>query len=229
MTPIPIWKTSLASVAVIVGHGAIWFRISWLVLAIMLVVLVGGAFWTFDDIWMLLEQYPELAERFEDVQAGRLSQEQLVAEMQGMAGAANRSTLISFLSLIAMVGGAAMLLVRWCRFAALGDGGDGRWFVFRFGGLELEMLGALVMTWLGFWVAFFVVFAVSLAAVALLGHAGFAVMFALYIALFILTARFCMLFPQVACDGGLDVAAVWRRTAFRRISELVCPELTISI
>ena len=51
---IPVWKTSLASVAVIVAHFGTWFRLSALVLGIILAILLGSALLTMDAMQEML-------------------------------------------------------------------------------------------------------------------------------------------------------------------------------
>jgi len=212
MTRIPVWKTSLASVAVIVAHAGAWFRLSALVLGIVTFYLVGSSFAMLDTINTMVERFPELIEATEAAEQGRLTEEQLMAEFQDIQGSSNLATALNMLGFVIMLGGLAMLLVRWCRFAALGDDAGGRWMLLRFGSLELEMLGAIVILGLLFWFGFFIAFLLSTLLVAAVGPAGYAVMCVVFVALFVVVLRLCLLIPQVACDGGLNLAETWRRT-----------------
>ena len=209
---IPIWKTSLASIAVIVAHFGTWFRLSALVLGIILAILLGSALLTMDAMQALFEQFPEMTKALEQVANGQTSEEEFLSRYGATQDSMNLVGALNMLGLLVWLGSGAMLLVRWCRFAALGDDAVGRWMVLRFGSLELEMLGALIIWGLIFFVGFIAVFIVATLAVAVAGPIGYAVMLVLYVALFVVITRLALLFPQVACNGGLDLFAVWWRT-----------------
>lgn len=209
MTAIPVWRTSLASVAVIVAHLGTWFRISWLIVLLYLVAHGFMGLLVLDDVKIL---YEHVVSFMAQDHGGDVDPEAMMALAQQIEEPANRLTLVNVLSMILTLLAASQLLVIWCRFVALGDDFAGRWFVFRFGALELEMMGALVILWLAFGIAWVIAFALSVFAVAFLGAVGYAVMSVVFTGLFILTIRLCLLIPQVACDGGLDPAKTWRRT-----------------
>ncbi len=209
MTPIPVWKTSIASVAVIVAHMGTWFRISWLIVMLYLIDHGLMGLLVLDDATIIYEHF---ASFMAQDHGGNVDPEELMAFARQIEGPANRLTLVNLLSMILTLVAASQLLVIWCRFVAMGDDFGGRWFVFRMGALELEMMGALVILWLGFSVAWIAAFALSVFAVAVLDVMGYAIMSIVFTGLFILTIRLCLLIPQVACDGGLDPGKTWRRT-----------------
>lgn len=209
MNPIPVWKTSIASVAVIVAHLGTWFRISWLIVALYLIAHGLMGLLVLDDATIIYEQF---ASFMAQDHGGDVDPEEMMAFAQQIEEPANRLTLVNLLSMVLTLVAASQLLVIWCRFVAMGDDCGGRWWVFRLGALELEMMGALVILSLGFSVAWVIAFAVSVFAVVALDVAGYAVMSIVFTGLFILTIRLCLLIPQVACDGGLDPGKTWRRT-----------------
>ncbi len=56
MIPIPVWRTTLAFVAVIVAHPGTWIRISWLIVMIYLLYHVAIGFLVLDDATTLIER-----------------------------------------------------------------------------------------------------------------------------------------------------------------------------
>ena len=209
MTLIPVWKTSIASVAVIVAHLGTWFRISWLIVMLYLIAHGLMGLLVLDDATIIYEYF---ASFIAQDHGGNVDPEEIMAFAQQIEEPANRLTLVNLLSMVLTLVAASQLLVIWCRFVAMGDDVGGRWWVFRLGALELEMMGALVILGLGFSVAWVLAFTLSVFAVVALDAAGYVVMSIVFTGLFVLTIRLCLLIPQVACDGGLDPGKTWRRT-----------------
>jgi hypothetical protein len=211
MTPIPVWRTSLAAVAVVMTHLGTWVRLSWLTVALYLLCHLAMGLLVLNDAETLVESIVTFVNE-EEFDGGEVAEEQALALAKEIEGPANRLTLVNLLSMIVTLLAASQLFVVWCRFVAQGEDCAERWFVFRFGAREFEMMGALVILSLGLSLVFAVAMALSAVAVVLLDIAGYFLMALSVAALFVLTARLSLLLPQVACDGGLDLMKVWRRT-----------------
>ena len=210
MTRIPVWKTSVASLALVLVEWRAFLRLGWVVLAAMVVLqVVPGvlAVSSAHDAW------PEFQRLVEAVQSGAIAgSEEQQALAESVAGPVRAVSVANLLSMVAMLVGSAMLLVVWTRFAALGDRAEGRRIPLAFGAREIETVGAILMVGIGAAVAAVIAFVVSLLAVEFLGDAGYAVMAVIFTALFLVGLRLTLLIPHAGCDGGLDVGQLWRLT-----------------
>lgn len=211
MTRLPVWGLTVDTYGLVVRNLLTVVRLGLPALVVLIVSQALVMALAMVPMFDAMEAFNRVIEEAHNAN-GRLSEEEMLALSASMTGpmlAVMAGQGVAMLALLAVV---AMAAVAWCRYAVLGDDRDGRWFAFRFGALEIEMSGALLVLGIGGFGAMIVIFAASVALVAWMGSAGQIVMAVLVTALFLALCRFFMLLPQVAVGGGLNPLDAWRRT-----------------
>ena len=204
MTRLPIWTTTLESYRLVLGQPLTFLRLAFPALVI-LVVFQALAMWLLAGVWDTL-----LVEMERMATGDMLSEAEVEALALRMQGPGALMVLIQILGQIVFLLLTVLVLTAWLRLAVLGDRGNGRWLVPRFGATEIEMIAAMIIFGIGASIAGVVAFALSLGAVVAIGNGGQAVMVVLFTALFLAVCRFALYLPQVASGGGLDSLAAWR-------------------
>lgn len=211
MERLPVWKTSSEAMALVAGSVPALIRAGGVVLAAVVLLDVASAVCSGIAFAAMLEHGPAILAELERVDAGALADPAaaidrfavLLAPMESWTGLANLAQLVAAL-------GTAILCTTWGRFLVTGRRPAGGWWRVPLASAEIEMIGVLILLLLGHVLAFAVTVVVSVLASLAWPPAGYIVMCLVYVPAFLALLRLSLVVPHVACDGGIDLGAVWR-------------------
>lgn len=186
-------------------------QIGGVVLAGVLVLHVVAVAATGLGVVRLLQHTPEILAAMEEVEGAGLADPVAMAEkFNALMAPGGRLMMLANIAQILALLGTALLCVTWSRFFVTGARPSGGWWHVPLGSAEIEMIGVLILLVIGHVLAFVVTLVVSVLAALVAPVAGYIAMCLIYIPAFVVLLRLGLIVPHVACDGGIDPAAVWR-------------------
>jgi hypothetical protein len=211
MDRLPVWKTSRDAMALVTGSIGTLVRIGGIVLAGVLVLDVVAVVATGLGMGRFLEHAPDILAEMETMEGAGLADPMAMADqLNALMAPGGRLMMLANLAQIVALLGTALLCVTWSRFFVTGARPTGGWWRVPLGSAEIEMIGVLILLLLGHIMAALVTVVVSVALALVWAPAGYVAMCLIYVPAFVVLLRFSLLVPHVACDGGIDPAAVWR-------------------
>lgn len=213
MKPLPVWQTSREAMALVAGSIGTLVRIGGVVLVGVLLLDVVAVVATGLAMVRFLEHAPDIIAEMEKMEGAGLADPMAMADrLNALMAPGGRLMMLANIAQIVALLGTALLCVTWSRFFVTGTRPTGGWWRVPLDSAEIEMIGVLILLVLGHILAALVTLVISVALALVWPAAGYIAMCVIYVPAFVVLLRFSLLVPHVACNGGIDPAAVWRMT-----------------